>query len=544
MRVEVDPNRIEGLADQFRRLEQAIGDQVMNTLIRATQVTRDVHMAYPECRSAASRVEEQAERVRRLLYELSEQLQTKEGSLRWTAGEYIRQEQEAMKAAEFGRQNETESQTYLMPADPRSYSYEDVLNRDDPDAQERLKDTYWTDLSKEEQDRVYNEIKESEQKEEKEWAAKMRRDQSGIGNQFIADLMMGGSNMMVNTINTASAGLPELLAEWIMGPSSKGSVSPLDQPYGKKAGEAVGSVVGFFLPFKYLKAVKTPVVLSKFSPTIVRSMASGAIFGTATELSDAATDFKKDGAQTLGERTKSVAIDTALAGAGDATFTFAFRTISSMLKSPAGQKLAEWFRRSEVDEPPKFKEVIEKPKAGDVEGTGKGVSQGKYDELHKMKPEDRYQYLLDKAKNIDVSTEKNQSIFYAGRVQSVDPVTGNTVVTTAREMAERYADNLFAEKGVVKLTLERTTGGKWMDDLKLYDKLPNGKYRFEELGMTGEQADSIWSTLSSRFADGASGAVTAFTKNVPDVWKPKTIFWSTEFPKLRNNPDVTHINIR
>lgn len=115
---------------------------------------------------------------------------------------------------------------------------------------------------------------------------------------------------------------------------------------------------------------------------------------------------------------------------------------------------------------------------------------------------------------------------------------------TAREMAERYADQLYKEKGIVKLTLERTSGGKWMDDLKLYDQTVTGVRKYEELGLTRQQADEIWRTLSSRYADGTSGAITAFTKNVPDLFKPKTIFWSTELPQLRGNPNVTHINIR
>lgn len=115
---------------------------------------------------------------------------------------------------------------------------------------------------------------------------------------------------------------------------------------------------------------------------------------------------------------------------------------------------------------------------------------------------------------------------------------------TARQMAESYADQLFKNKGVTKLTLERTQGGKWMDDLKLFNKLPDGTNVYQQYGLTEAEANQIWSNLSSRYADGASGAVTAFAKNVPDFVKPKTIFWSTELPQLRNNPNVTHINIR
>ncbi|MEK5003246.1 peptidoglycan-binding domain-containing protein [Paenibacillus sp. FSL P4-0127] len=264
--------------------------------------------------------------------------------------------------------SKSEPQYYITSVDPRSYSLDDVLNRDDPEVQERLKQTYWADLTKEEQDRIYNELKELEKKEENE----MRQKRSGIGNPFFANLMVGGSNAVVNAINTASAGLPELLAEWIMGPEPEGYVNPLDDPYGKGVGEAAGNVVGFFLPFKYLKAVKTPAALSKLSPTMVRSMTAGAIFGTATEASDAVTDFKHDGDQDLTGRAQNIALDTAMAGAGDVTFTYAFKLISGALKSTAGQRLTGWLKRSEVDEVPATQRKLETPAPSNVaEGTVK-----------------------------------------------------------------------------------------------------------------------------------------------------------------------------
>ncbi|WP_304363940.1 restriction endonuclease fold toxin, partial [Paenibacillus macerans] len=135
------------------------------------------------------------------------------------------------------------------------------------------------------------------------------------------------------------------------------------------------NVVGFFLPFKYLKAVKTPAALSKLSPTVVRSMTAGAIFGTATEASDAVTDFKNDGDQDLTGRAQNIALDTAMAGAGDVTFTYAFKLVSSALKSTAGQKLTEWLKRSEVDEVPATQRKLETPASNNVaEGAGDAAS--------------------------------------------------------------------------------------------------------------------------------------------------------------------------
>ncbi|OMG44716.1 hypothetical protein BK140_36145, partial [Paenibacillus macerans] len=53
-------------------------------------------------------------------------------------------------------ESKSEPQYYITSVDPRNYSLDDVLNRDDPEVQERLKQTYWADLTKEEQDRIYN----------------------------------------------------------------------------------------------------------------------------------------------------------------------------------------------------------------------------------------------------------------------------------------------------------------------------------------------------------------------------------------------------
>lgn len=238
----------------------------------------------------------------------------------------------------------------LKPADPRNYSLEDVLNRDDPEVAKRLAKTYWGDLTSAEQDKRYNELKKEDDRLNKEWEDKMRQARTGIGNPFFAKLFEGGSNILVNTIDTASAGVSHIIADSIVGPMPEGYVDPMDNPYGKKTGQFIGNVVGFILPFKYLKVMKTPAALSKLSPTLVRSVTSGAIFSTATEISDSITDFKKDGDQTLGQRTTRVATDTALAGAGDIVVHSAFRLISGFLKDPVNQKFKDFFQRGKMDE--------------------------------------------------------------------------------------------------------------------------------------------------------------------------------------------------
>lgn len=60
-----------------------------------------------------------------------------------------------------------------------------------------------------------------------------------------------------------------------------------------------------------------------------------------------------------------------------------------------------------------------------------------------------FEYFMKKADELDVSTMRNSAVFYSGR--------GN------RELAEVFAAN----NG--KTTLEMTAGGKWLDDMKLFD---------------------------------------------------------------------------
>ncbi|GJM70112.1 hypothetical protein HMSSN036_23280 [Paenibacillus macerans] len=48
MELKVDPARINGLADEVRRLEQRIGDQVTVTLKRVSELTSRTSSAYSE----------------------------------------------------------------------------------------------------------------------------------------------------------------------------------------------------------------------------------------------------------------------------------------------------------------------------------------------------------------------------------------------------------------------------------------------------------------------------------------------------------------
>ncbi|KHL92375.1 hypothetical protein QW71_29460, partial [Paenibacillus sp. IHB B 3415] len=433
-------------------------------------------------------------------------------------GDWAKQQLELMKP-----------QATIGPYDPRDFvSDQEILNLDDPEVQTRLSMTYWNTLSTEEKDRRIAEVQGDYEELNKAVADKNRLLGSGVGNQTLANILVGGSNILVHAVDRISLGMAGTVTNWIMGPAPEGYVDPMDNPYGKKAGVIAGEIGSWFLPFKFLEKVKTVGVLGKVSPTLWRSALSGTASSLVGEAADAINDFREDGKQGLGERLSAVGINTVIAGVGDVAIRAGSKVVAGAVRFVRG----------------KLPDI----KVGNVQGQGvkeNEIERGLYDEFNSINSADEgYNYLLEKAKSMDVSTEKNKSIFYAGRIESMNAATGEKIITTARELAERYADNLFAEKGVIKLTLERTPGGKWMDDLKLFQTVPSGNYRYVELGMTESQAKEIWSILSSRYADGASGAVTAFTKNVPDAWKPRTIFWSTELPQLRNNPNVDHINIR
>src|SRR5690348_9470346 len=92
---------------------------------------------------------------------------------------------------------------------------------------------------------------------------------------------------------------------------------------------------------------------------------------------------------------------------------------------------------------------------------------------------------------------------------------------------------VFAENntdGINSVTLEQTSGGKYFDDMRLY-----------ETGSPISQAhaDKVWSRLSERYAENASGDVTAWSHNP----RPGSIWNTIERPALERNPDVRKIMV-
>lgn len=129
---------------------------------------------------------------------------------------------------------------------------------------------------------------------------------------------------------------------------------------------------------------------------------------------------------------------------------------------------------------------------------------------------------MERVKELDVSTGRDQAIFFSGR----DPVFADEAnadhrAVENREMAKHYAEITG------KTTLEMTPGGRWLEEHEPYHN-PN---------LTEEQAKEVWTSLSQRYAEGASGEVVAFSRLLPD-----DPIWEKEKELLKQNPNVTKID--
>lgn len=123
-----------------------------------------------------------------------------------------------------------------------------------------------------------------------------------------------------------------------------------------------------------------------------------------------------------------------------------------------------------------------------------------------------YNSLMRQVDDLDVSTARDQSVFYSGR--------------GAREAAEEYA----GRNGMT--TLETTPGGRWLDDLRLFDGTVDD--------VDPNRAMEIWGRTSANYADQASGNVTAVV-NSP---RSSSIFLTQELPALLQNSNVTGVTVR
>jgi RHS repeat-associated protein len=122
---------------------------------------------------------------------------------------------------------------------------------------------------------------------------------------------------------------------------------------------------------------------------------------------------------------------------------------------------------------------------------------------------DVFEYYMNQAKTLDVSTSQNGAVFYSG--------TGN------RALAEQFA----IANG--KTTLEMTPGGGWLDQQQLFNPATSP--------LSSDQAAQVWSQLSQRYAAGASGTAVGFVNGA----NAGSIFNTVEFPALLNNKSINNI---
>lgn len=119
-----------------------------------------------------------------------------------------------------------------------------------------------------------------------------------------------------------------------------------------------------------------------------------------------------------------------------------------------------------------------------------------------------YEYYMLQARTLDVSTAENGAVFYSG--------PGNY------QLAEQFA----LEEG--RTTINMTPGGSWLNAENLYGP---------ESPLTPEQADEVWSVLSQRFAQGASGTVVGFVEGATSGG----IFNLIEYPALLENANILNV---
>ncbi|MEV6342861.1 hypothetical protein [Actinoplanes sp. NPDC051851] len=126
-----------------------------------------------------------------------------------------------------------------------------------------------------------------------------------------------------------------------------------------------------------------------------------------------------------------------------------------------------------------------------------------------------FQGLMREVQYADVRSPVGGAHFYSGK---------DAFGTPMRQYAEAKVD------GVGSVILERTPGGRYFDDLRLYD---------EGSPVDGAQAGDIWHRLSKRYAHAAEGEVTAWTHRV----NPESVWVGAERPSVLSNPAVTNIQV-
>ena len=134
---------------------------------------------------------------------------------------------------------------------------------------------------------------------------------------------------------------------------------------------------------------------------------------------------------------------------------------------------------------------------------------------------------------------KMDDLFKSGRMPDLN---------TLRKMAQNYLDFTTKSDGAVfwsgprmvdaqkwaknngRSTLEQTVGGKYLDELKLFDNI------------SGQDAAEIWDIASKTFAKNASGTVNVFSTGAKEIGDyGQRTWWRIEKPALLKNSKVIKI---
>ncbi|WNS41053.1 zincin-like metallopeptidase toxin domain-containing protein [Paenibacillus sp. MMS20-IR301] len=200
---------------------------------------------------------------------------------------------------------------------------------------------------------------------------------------------------------------------------------------------------------RFLNGVKTPGLVGKFSPTLLKSMVAGAISGTIEETMDAINDYRDDGKQSVGARVLSVGINTVIAGAGDALFTAASKGLANVKKLVNGKigdvKVKEVEgtakARAEIEGDGDFdlKEWEDMPVSGQIRLTPDGLRIMSIRDMKKFKSEMN-------ANDVKVIIDKNGSVLPQKAVGGFNPNTGQIVLRPDASILSALHESFHAKQ--------------------------------------------------------------------------------------------------
>jgi len=120
-----------------------------------------------------------------------------------------------------------------------------------------------------------------------------------------------------------------------------------------------------------------------------------------------------------------------------------------------------------------------------------------------------------KSDEFDVASPRDGATFYSNDAERGGP------------HRNRDRSDAMIEQGDGRyVRIETTPGGRWLNDEKLYEKLPR------------EQADAVWSEASKKYANEASGDAKTCVAGA----RPDSVFRRDELPALVDNEKVTSVN--